>query len=199
MQQRRPASWRRPSWRPRTTCEPARCPRARAPWRDPDDRGGRRGRPRAPSRRRDRPGHPSGRRRRSRGRRSPASRRSGSPASMASSRTIPNPSQREVWTNTSARSSQSRVSIRPGQEHRVVEAELRDERARLLLERTGAEDREHRLRVRGADARRTLAAASRDPSERSGGRSRAAAATSGRSPSSGGVTSDGAGGRLSSP
>ena len=38
----------------------------------------------------------------------------GSPASIASSSTIPKPSQRDVCTKTFARSSQSRMSVRPG-------------------------------------------------------------------------------------
>ena len=59
-------------------------------------------------------------------------------------------------------------------------------RARLLLERTAAEDREHRLRVCCADGGERSAAASRDPSERSGGRSRAASGASGRTPELGG-------------
>ena len=77
----------------------------------------------------------------------------GRPASIASSRTIPNPSQRDVWTKTSARSSQSRMSVRPGRSDGVAEVELGDELSRLRLERAGAEDRQASL----GDLRRTRA------------------------------------------
>ena len=44
---------------------------------------------------------------------------------------MPNPSQREVWTKTSARSSQSRISVRPGSATRAVEPERRLRGARV--------------------------------------------------------------------
>ena len=56
----------------------------------------------------------------------------GSPASIASSSTIPKPSQRDESTKTSARSSQSRISVRPGSVTAPPKPELFHESARLL-------------------------------------------------------------------
>ena len=106
----------------------------------------------------------------------------GSPASIASSSTIPNPSQREVWTKMFARSSQSRIASRPGGARRRRRARARATRARVsCLERPAAENREHRVGVLGVGAGEGAQQRRRGPSARSGARSRARAGRPARS------------------
>ena len=85
----------------------------------------------------------------------------GRPASIASSRTIPKPSQREVCTKTSARSSQSRMSVRPGRA--TASSRPSSPTSRRVSASSGplAEDREPRLAARAlrtrANARSSVA------------------------------------------
>ena len=100
----------------------------------------------------------------------------GRPASIASSSTIPKPSQRDVCTKTSARSSQSRMSVRPG---RVTASSSPSSATSCRVSASSGPLPRMARRASGtrrANARERRAAASRGPSARSAGRRRARAA-----------------------